>query len=421
VARRCCSLKPGFPTVTRSDFDLAAMLLQYLRKWDRGQAQYKFNVIGKGDSQGELESNLHIVLSREERQTLLWVWSQFERSRLINTAHDDGWATMAERAKTASDTELERLIASPETSSVPEIQTDPLLGIPNRGEYDRNLPVLAAEASRDCPLSLIVVDIDHFKRFNDSYGHQLGDAVLKDTAVAVSRSVAMKGTAFRYGGEELVVLLPNHCIAEAASVAERIRTAIEGIVISDIDHGVTASLGVSTLPEVATNPEELFQGADHAMYRSKQDGRNKVTCARAGEVRLLARSKRTTGKPSVRLQLRQGTRSLYVLDIENTSVAEVRINQIALEQDGISLMAPVRPEENVLWIVPPGMTQKIEWTPDPNPAASLTRLYSNEGLQFSANVEFVVALVYDGSESTHRQKLAVKVFVPSCEIRQLVG
>jgi diguanylate cyclase (GGDEF)-like protein len=403
----------------RSDFDLAAMLLQYLRKWENGQSQYKFNVIGKGDAKGNLELNLQIILSREERHTLLWIWGQFEGHRLLNTAHDDGWATLAERAKTISDDELKRIVAPAAISSAAERQIDALLGIPDRREYDKALLLLAAESSAECPLSLLVIDIDHFKRFNDTYGHKTGDAVLKNTAAAISQSIAKKGEAFRYGGEEIVVLLPNHCVAEAESVAERIRMSIEAIVIPNIEAGVTASLGVATLPGVATNLDELFQQADDAMYRSKQNGRNRVTSVKPGEIRLPARVPKTNAKPSIRLRLERASRECYVLEVENFSVAEVKVDQIALVQDEIALMAPVRPEPSRSWVIPGGATTKIEWMPVPNPAASLTQMHPNEGIQFRSNMEFVVSLTYDGTQSDHRQKMAVKVYVPTSEIKQL--
>ena len=263
----------------RSDFDLALILLQHLRKWGCDQALYKFNVIGKGDTKGTLELNLQIDLSRQERQTLLWIWGQFERDRLINTAHEDGWATLAERGQTITDEELKQIVGPAAAQLPTERQIDSLLGIPNRGEYDKTLVLLAGDASVDHPLSLVVIDIDHFKQFNDKYGHKIGDAVLKVTADVVSRAVAKKGDPFRYGGEEIVVLLPNHSGKEAESVAERIRISIEATAIPGISDGVTASLGVSTMPEIAANSDDLFQQADSAMYSSKANGRNRVSIA----------------------------------------------------------------------------------------------------------------------------------------------
>jgi hypothetical protein len=167
--------------------------------------------------------------------------------------------------------------------------------------------------------------------------------------------------------------------------------------------------------------DELFQQADDAMYRSKQNGRNQVTSAKPGEVRLPARAPKTSGKSSIRLRLEQASRECYVLEVENTSIAEVRIDQIALVQDEIALMAPIRPKPNVSWVIAAGATKKIEWMPAPNPAVSLTQMHPNEGIQFSSKMEFVVGLTYDGAQLDHRQKMAVKVYMPKSEIKQLAG
>lgn len=408
--------------MNRSDFDLAVMLLDYLRKWDRGDAQNKFNVIGRGDSPGLLESNLGIRLAREERQTLLWLWSEFERNRLHNLAHEDGWATLSERGQTMSPAELRQMLTPSEISPVPlDKQIDPVLGIPNRGEYDRRLSELAREVSTTNPLSLIVFDIDHFKKFNDDFGHQVGDLVLKYSADSVSQTVAGKGECFRYGGEEIVVLLPNHSAAEGASVAERIRRNVESLAVPNIERGVTASLGISSLPEIASSSEELFQQADRAMYQSKEKGRNQVTVAPGGKVSTSQKALARDTKPNLRFRLLEGSRERYLLSIENASSSDIRIGQIGIEQNGIALMTPVRPQDGAEWIVAPRDMISIEWTPDPNPAASLTHLHSNEGIQFTSNIDLVATLMFAGAQHEHRQRLAVKVFVTNASIKQLAG
>lgn len=408
--------------MNHSDFDLAVMLLDYLRKWDRGDAQSRFNVIGKGDSPGLLELNLGIRLAREERQTLLWLWSEFERNRLHSLAHEDGWATLSERGKTISPAELRQMVTHGEISPLPlEKQTDPVLGIPNRGEYDRRLSELAREASTTHPLSLIVFDIDHFKKFNDEFGHRVGDLVLKYTADSVSQTITGKGECFRYGGEEIVVLLPNHSAAEGASVAERIRWSVESVEVPAIERGVTASLGISTLPEIASSAEELFQQADRAMYQSKEKGRNQVTVATGGKVSTSQKAPARDTKPNLRFRLLEGSRERYLLNVENASSSDVRIGEIGIEQNEIALMTPVRAQDGAEWIVAPGGTTSIEWIPDPNPAASLTHLHSNEGIQFTSNIDLVATLMFAGTQHEHRQRLAVKVFVTNASVKQLAG
>ena len=254
--------------MNRSDLDLAIMLLQYLRRWGSVEPLYKFNVVGRDETGGNLEADSHIVLPTQDRHTLLWIWSLFEGNRLLNIAHSDGWAILSERGRKIQEAELAQIVALAHVPSLTERQLDPVVGIPNRGEYNKTLPLLAADANSNRPLSLVVIDIDHFKAFNDRYGHQIGDAVLKGVAIAISQAIVGKGDAFRYGGEEMVVLLPNHSIGEAEGVAERIRHAIEIIESADIEMRVTVSLGISTLPTIAKNADELFQQADTAMYNS---------------------------------------------------------------------------------------------------------------------------------------------------------
>ncbi|HNV69532.1 MAG TPA: GGDEF domain-containing protein, partial [Candidatus Ozemobacteraceae bacterium] len=128
-------------------------------------------------------------------------------------------------------------------------------------------------------LSLIMVDIDHFKKFNDSYGHQMGDEVLKKVASILRKTIRTHDLPVRYGGEEFAVVLPETDIHGAAAVAERIRRTIEteyleheGKVIK-----ITASFGVSVFPECAQEMESFIKSADAALYHSKESGRNRVS------------------------------------------------------------------------------------------------------------------------------------------------
>ena len=130
------------------------------------------------------------------------------------------------------------------------------------------------------PLSLIMVDIDHFKKVNDTHGHVAGDKVLRGVAEILLKKVR-GGTAFRYGGEEMAVLLPKAEVAGAVQVAERLRAAIESRKISGIK--VTASFGVAQLDDGISEPSALVEKADRALYQSKENGRNRVTAAEAAK------------------------------------------------------------------------------------------------------------------------------------------
>jgi diguanylate cyclase (GGDEF)-like protein len=134
------------------------------------------------------------------------------------------------------------------------------------------------EASRRYgePLSLIMVDVDHFKKVNDTHGHQAGDQVLKGVAEILKKRVR-GGMAFRYGGEEMAVLLPKSESAAAAQVAERLRAAIDARKIGGVK--VTASFGVAGLDGAMAGWEALVERADRALYRAKESGRNRVVAA----------------------------------------------------------------------------------------------------------------------------------------------
>ncbi len=128
-------------------------------------------------------------------------------------------------------------------------------------------------------LALLMLDIDHFKRLNDTYGHQAGDEVLIEVSRVLQQGCREIDTVARYGGEEFVLILPETDLAGAFLVAERLRSRVENCVICYQDQvmRVTVSLGVACFPEQAASKEELIQVADKAMYLSKERGRNRVS------------------------------------------------------------------------------------------------------------------------------------------------
>ena len=128
------------------------------------------------------------------------------------------------------------------------------------------------------PLSLILVDVDHFKKVNDTHGHVKGDKVLKGVADVLRKKVR-GGTAYRYGGEEMVVLLPKATVQEAAAAAERLRAGIENHAIAGVR--VTASFGVAQYDASIEDPAALVEKADSMLYRAKEGGRNRVEAAEA--------------------------------------------------------------------------------------------------------------------------------------------
>ncbi len=156
--------------------------------------------------------------------------------------------------------------------------TDPLTGINNRSSFEGTLQREVNLAQRHAtPLALLVLDIDHFKRINDRFGHLIGDGILRDVARCAARCVRSTDILFRYGGEEFVILLSNTSKDGAHLLAERIRQAVYNLHCThgDTDLSVTVSLGVACLGS-GEDSTRLFDRADRALYRAKQDGRNRV-------------------------------------------------------------------------------------------------------------------------------------------------
>lgn len=161
--------------------------------------------------------------------------------------------------------------------------TDPLTQLANRRRFDRLLEEEIRRARRNgSPLSVLLADIDHFKRVNDSYGHPFGDECLRQVAAVLTAHCQRAGdVAARYGGEEFVVLLPGAGRQQAIALAELIRCGIANL---QLQHGeqpvpLTISLGVATLATPFESPDELLAAADAALYQAKHQGRNQVVLA----------------------------------------------------------------------------------------------------------------------------------------------
>jgi diguanylate cyclase len=162
-----------------------------------------------------------------------------------------------------------------------EAHTDSLTGIANRRSFDEHLAAAIREAAeQDTTLGLLMIDIDHFKGFNDNFGHQVGDKVLQLVARILKQSVKGRDTVARYGGEEFAVVLPNTQLAGSAALAEQIRTAVASRRIVHKGSGeefgvITLSVGVATLHKGETR-DALIGRADRALYAAKTQGRNRV-------------------------------------------------------------------------------------------------------------------------------------------------
>ena len=164
---------------------------------------------------------------------------------------------------------------------------DGLTGVANRRKFDEALELNWRRSLREqTALSVIMIDVDYFKRFNDCYGHQRGDSCLQAVAGALSGVIRRPYDLLaRYGGEEFACLLPNTGLSDAVQLAERMQTAVRALKLehmdSDLEHVVTVSLGVATIvPTAGATSETVVGEADRQLYLAKQAGRARVSsCA----------------------------------------------------------------------------------------------------------------------------------------------
>ena len=160
---------------------------------------------------------------------------------------------------------------------------DPLTGLYNRRYLEESLEREINRARRNQhSVGVIMIDIDHFKRFNDTFGHDAGDAVLQEVGKLLKSSLRSSDIACRYGGEEMTLILPEACLENTRKRAEEVRQLIKQI---NLEHKrqslgpVTASLGVACFPEHGTTGFSVIHVADTALYQAKKRGRDRVVVA----------------------------------------------------------------------------------------------------------------------------------------------
>jgi diguanylate cyclase len=187
-----------------------------------------------------------------------------------------------EERLTLSKTEISNLQQSLEAIRA-ESLTDPLTGLGNRKYFDRSIDMAVQHAlAHNEPLSLLMFDIDHFKSFNDSYGHLTGDQVLRLVGMSLKQTIKGQDITARYGGEEFVVVLPSTALRQALTVADHIRRAVMSKELKKKSTGeilgrVTISVGVSML-KPGDDTDSLIERADACLYAAKRNGRNRVIC-----------------------------------------------------------------------------------------------------------------------------------------------
>ena len=200
----------------------------------------------------------------------------------VLVAHDDAMQDRQVAALRESVSQAAPVLANLRNLALAEFRasTDGLTGLPNKRAAQDTVRRMSAHAARTVsPLSAVVLDLDHFKQINDSFGHGCGDDVLAAVGAVLSDTVRASDFVARNGGEEFLVLLPDTDAENAVVVAEKIRSAIAEIAIPGVERPITASLGVASIPQHAGDGDHLVRGADRALYAAKTNGRNRTEIA----------------------------------------------------------------------------------------------------------------------------------------------
>ncbi len=212
----------------------------------------------------------------------LRVNGRVEGAVILSRRTSDAWPASARRILEAATVEASAALARVYTLRDAEARasTDALTGLPNRRYFDEYLVLLARRRRAEDQVGVLMVDIDRFKKLNDTFGHAVGDHVLRDVAHAIAGAVREDDVPARFGGEEFAVLLRNPTLEVAVEVGERVRQAVASLDLRKLGvPGVTVSVGVA----VAESPEEpldiVIDAADRALYSAKRAGRDRVVAA----------------------------------------------------------------------------------------------------------------------------------------------
>ncbi|MDQ2098488.1 MAG: diguanylate cyclase [Tychonema bourrellyi B0820] len=236
---------------------------------------------------GKPQSNVVMGIHKADR-TLTWIL--INSQPLFHLHQSQPYAVVATFADITKRKQAEEMLRNQAERDRLRATTDGLTQVANRRCFDERLQsewpsLVFCQREAQQLLSLIMLDVDYFKRYNDCYGHQAGDTCLVKVAASAAQAVKRSSDLFaRYGGEEFAVILPHTDTAGAIAVAESIQKAIRDLGIphqqSDVSEIVTVSMGIATvIPSLGTSPDELVALADRALYDAKQQGRDRINCA----------------------------------------------------------------------------------------------------------------------------------------------
>lgn len=247
-------------------------LLSWLAEASGGAEEFNESIKGSLELlfEGDGLSNLRVVMERMLAET-----------KKVRTSNAKLQKRLHESSSEIS--ELRENLASLKKEAL----TDPLTGLYNRKQFDLSLRDAAVESlEEEQPLCLALLDIDHFKKFNDTYGHQVGDSVLRLVASILSKNIKGRDVAVRYGGEEFALILPMTDLEDGGRLCNQIREAVAGKVLRNRQTGealgrLTVSVGVAVY-EQGESLEQFFKRADDNLYSAKKAGRNRTVAGLPG-------------------------------------------------------------------------------------------------------------------------------------------
>ena len=228
--------------------------------WVRAQLEPNFEALTQGTIRSLLENGQNEVLARVVEEVIGRVRAGLNRDLGIR---------------------LDKALLQPRKDrAAPAVDAalmDPLVPLRNRRAFDEDLSELLKSATPESPLALARLDVDHFKRVNDDHGdHAIGDQALIGIAKIAAGSAQGKGIAYRVGGDEFCLLLPNHTASEAVAVTERLRRTVNETPLTDASLKLSLSIGVAVFPGHGDSAEAFQKAADSAAYDAKNRGRNLV-------------------------------------------------------------------------------------------------------------------------------------------------
>jgi diguanylate cyclase (GGDEF)-like protein len=295
----------------------------------------------------------------------------------------------------------------------PDAEKDVLLPLLSRAQFNADFIQFCQRASNSSPLALVVVDLDHFKTVNDSFGHQAGDEVLIAVSSTLLGVVEAKGHAYRYGGEELCLLLPNFEVGEAVALAERARSQIAALHYERIPERVTASFGVAACPPIPSIPAELFDAADKALYRAKASGRNRVESGIIkGEIvspsRLFASIEDRVGVVDMAIQIVQGTCGTFIMNVINKSDEELQVTKVSFACNGIAVTEWECDAQRSCKIGPRSQIA-VSWNSRTDPVERLQHINNIWDRNFSTHLDVVFQAKVLGRLRIVGQKILIQV------------